>query len=104
MSSQKIWLWVSLSSILTKKKKVKVILENDDYEAAFNGLKDTCIKQLRAHIKTGTELPELVMVYKPENDLDGDTVALDDKDDLEGMLEEFPSGEGVRIFIQTEGR
>ena len=102
--SQKIWLLVSLSSCLGKKKKVKVVLEDEDFEAAFNSLKETCKKQLEPHIRSGTDLPELVMVYKPEDDLEGDDVNLDDETDFEGMLDEYPQGKGVRIIINTEGK
>ena len=97
------WLLVSLSSCLGKKKKVKVVLENEDFEAAFNSLKETCKNQLESHIRSGTDLPELVMVYKPEDDLEGDDVNLDDETDFEGMLDEYHLGKGVRIIIKTEG-
>ena len=103
MSSKKLWLWVSLSSCLGKKKKVKVVLEDEDFEAAFNSLRENCKKQLESHIRSGTALPELVMVYKPDDKLEGDDVNLDDADDFEGMLEEHPLGKGVRIIINTEG-
>ena len=101
--TSKLWLQVSLSNNLSKKKKIKILVNDEDYETAFNDLKEACSNVLRNHIKSG-ELPDLVMVYKPEDNLlDGDVIQLDEGDDFEGMLDEYPGGKGVRVIINTDG-
>ncbi|XP_063680621.1 LOW QUALITY PROTEIN: E3 ubiquitin-protein ligase rnf213-alpha-like [Bolinopsis microptera] len=97
-----LWLQVSLSSNLAKKKKVKIPFDDGDYEKAFEVLTDTCRNLLNQHLKSPDEAPELVMVYKPEDELEGDDTELGECDDLEGMLDEYPSGKGVRVIINTD--
>ena len=103
MTSKPLWLHICLSSNLSGKKKVKIRFDDGDYETAFNELDRACRKRLQSHIKSG-ELPNLVMVYKPESDLDGAETDLTDAEDLEGMLDEYPEGKDVRVIINTHGK
>jgi hypothetical protein len=103
MTSIKLWLQVSISFNLAKKKKIKILLKDDDYEQAFLSLKEACRNMLQQYLKPSGEIPEIEMVYKAETDLDGDDVNLDEADDLEGMLDDYPLGKGVRVIINTEG-
>ena len=99
-----LWLQVSLSSNLAKKKKVKIPFDDGDYEKAFEVLTVQCRNLLSQHIKSTDEAPELVMVYKPEEELNGDDTELEECDDLEGMLDEHPLGKGIRVIINTDGK
>ena len=97
MVSKKIWLTVSHSDNLSCTKKMPILVSNKDLEAAFNTFNNDC------HTKYGKP-PNDVMVYKPENDLDGNSTELVEASDLEGMLNEYPGGKGVRVIILKDGK
>ena len=97
MASKKIWLTVSHSDNLSRTKKIPLHVSNEDFEAAFHTFNDDC------HTKYGKP-PNDVMVCKPENDLNGNSTELVEASDLEGMLNEYPGGKGVRVIILKEGK
>ena len=70
---------LSHSDNLSRTKKMPILVSNKDLEAAINTFNNDC------HTKYG-KLPNDVMVYKPENDLDGNSTELVEASDLEGML------------------
>ena len=98
-----IWLNVSLSNSLSKKKKLKITILNDNYGDAFRNLCKTVNEKL-LKLDSSAEISKPEMVYKPETDLDGDENTLEDFRDLEGMLEEYPGGGGVRVIVAINGK
>ena len=104
-----IWLTVSLSINTVKKKRVKLVYPADDlrYTNLFCSLKKA-IKDKILEPNCKTDLPEFELVYKADevNALENDDgTELEDADDLEGMLDSYPKGGGVRIIINVlEGK
>ena len=98
-----IWLNASLSINLSKKKKLKLTISNDDYDQAFENLWRTVSEKMLRR-SPSVELSKPEMVYKSEGDLnEEESTRLEEATDLEGLLEEFPGGKGVRVIVTING-
>ena len=97
-----IWLSTSLSENTRRKRLLKVRL-TEDYDQIFESLNVAVkLKILEPFFKGN--IPEFVLVYKPESEAESGTYLgtdLVEGDDLEGMLEKFPLGDGVRIIVNN---
>ncbi|KAL5271271.1 hypothetical protein ACHWQZ_G001794 [Mnemiopsis leidyi] len=100
-SDNTIELRISLSSNLEQSVKVTISITENDYVQAFENLKKISTILLHQHVKPDGEEPVLELVYMPEKGYakEGTFSCLDDADDFGGMMEDHPSGEGVRIII-----
>ena len=100
--NSKLWLFNSLSTNLSKKKKLKVEYPNGDFNAAFQTLCSTVLKKcLKCSEEDEVSKPDLI--YKDEQDLDGEDDVLENAEDLKRMLQSFPGGQGVRIIVRVNG-
>ena len=97
-----LWLFTSLSTNLSRKKRLKVEYPNGNFKTAFNTLCSTVLeKVLKCSEEDEVSKPDLI--YKDEQDLDGDEHVLENPEDFKNMLQSFPGGQGVRIIVRVNG-
>ena len=100
--NSKLRLFTSLSTNLSKKKRLKVEYPHGDFNAAFQTLCSTVLEKiLRFSEEVEVSKPDLI--YKDEQDLDGEDHVLENAEDLKRMLQSFPGGQGVRIIVRING-
>lgn len=101
----KIWINVSLCSKIERISRVKIVRPEPDgtgagYEKAFLHLKEACKGFVLDTAGSSAEVERLV--FKAEDRLEKDEhYTLNNADELEGLLDMFEWGRGVRIIIVT---
>ena len=98
-----IWLSTSLSGNTCRKKLLKVRL-TEDYDESFESLNKAVRSKLFISNSKESTVPSFELTYTRESLVETEKYRgtdLAEGDDLEGMLEKFPCGDGVRIIVKN---